>query len=50
MQQKRDTAEVTDLLKELHRIVNEAIRAQQPGADHAEGLKVDLRNARRSRV
>lgn len=30
------------MLKELHRIVNEAIRAAAPGDDHAEGLKVDL--------
>jgi type I restriction enzyme R subunit len=28
--ERRDTADVTSLLKELHRIVNEAIRAQQP--------------------
>ncbi|MGH9256843.1 MAG: type I restriction enzyme endonuclease domain-containing protein, partial [Vicinamibacterales bacterium] len=27
---------------ELHRIVNEAIRAAAPGEDHAEGLTVDL--------
>jgi type I restriction enzyme, R subunit len=39
---RRDTADVTQLLKELHRIVNEAIRAAEPGADHAEGLMVDL--------
>jgi len=42
LQEKRDTADVTEVLKELHRIVNEAIRAQAPGEDHAEGLKVDL--------
>ena len=42
LQEKRDTADVTELLKELHKIVNEAIRAQQPGEDHAEGLTVDL--------
>lgn len=42
LEEKRDTADVTDLLKELHKIVNEAIRAQQPGEDHAEGLTVDL--------
>lgn len=30
------------MLKELHRIVNEAIRAAAPGGDHAEGLTVDL--------
>jgi type I restriction enzyme R subunit len=33
---------VTEVLKALHRIVNEAIRAAEPGDDHAEGLKVDL--------
>ena len=33
---------MTEVLKELHRIVNEAIRAQGAGEDHAEGLKVDL--------
>ena len=40
--ERRDTADVTELLKELHRIVNAAIRAQAPGEDHAEGLTVDL--------
>jgi type I restriction enzyme R subunit len=39
---RRETADVTELLKELHRIVNEAIRAAAPGGDHAEGLTVDL--------
>jgi len=42
LQERRDTADVTDLLKELHKIVNEAIRAQNVGEDHAEGLTVDL--------
>jgi hypothetical protein len=42
LQDRRDTADVTELLKELHRIVNEAIRAAAPGEDHAEGLTVDL--------
>jgi type I restriction enzyme R subunit len=42
LQDKRDTADVTEVLKELHRIVNEAIRAAAPGGDHAEGLEVDL--------
>jgi type I restriction enzyme, R subunit len=42
LEEKRDTADVTVVLKELHRIVNEAIRAQAPGDDHAEGLTVDL--------
>ncbi|MDP2708195.1 MAG: DUF3387 domain-containing protein, partial [Burkholderiales bacterium] len=42
LQEKRDTADVTELLKALHRIVNEAIRAAAPGDDPAEGLTVDL--------
>ena len=42
LEEKRDTADVTEVLKELHRIVNEAIRTQEPGEDHAEGLTVDL--------
>jgi type I restriction enzyme R subunit len=42
LQEKRDTADVSQLLKALHRIVNDAIRAAAPGADHAEGLTVDL--------
>ena len=40
--ERRDTADVTELLKELHRIVNEAIRTQAPGNDQAEGLTFDL--------
>ena len=42
LQDRRDTADVTEVLKELHRIVNEAIRAAAPGGDHAEGPTVDL--------
>lgn len=42
LQENRDTADVTDLLKELHRIVNEAIRAADPADGHREGLTVDL--------
>jgi type I restriction enzyme R subunit len=42
LQERRDTADVTEVLKVLHRIVNEAIRAAAPGEDHAEGLTVDL--------
>ena len=42
LEEKRDVADVTEVLKQLHKIVNEAIRAQQPGEDHAEGLTVDL--------
>ena len=34
--ERRDTADVTELLKELHRIVNEAILTQAPGDDQAE--------------
>jgi type I restriction enzyme R subunit len=35
-------ADVTELLKELHRIVNAAIRAQDAGEDQAEGVTFDL--------
>lgn len=42
LEENRDTADVTAVLKELHRIVNEAIRAAGPGEDHAEGLTIDL--------
>ncbi len=42
LQERRDTTDVTDLLKELHKIVNEAIRTQGAGDDQAVGLKVDL--------
>lgn len=40
--ERRDTADVTELLKELHRIVNDAIRTQAPGRDQTEGLTFDL--------
>ena len=40
--ERRDKADVTELLKELHRIVNEAIRTQAPGDHKAEGLIFDL--------
>jgi type I restriction enzyme R subunit len=40
--EKRNTADVTAVVKELHRIVNAAIRAAGPGEDYAEGLTVDL--------
>ena len=40
--ERRDTADVTELLKELHRIVNEAIRTRSPGDDQAEALTLDL--------
>ncbi len=42
LDERRNTADVTEILKEIHKIVNEAIRAQTPGADQAEGLTVDL--------
>jgi len=42
LQERRDTADVTEVLRALHRIVNEAIQAAAPGQDHAEGLRVDL--------
>ena len=40
--ERRDTADVTTLLKELHRIVNEAIRTRAPGNDQADRLTFDL--------
>ena len=40
--ERRDTADVTELLKGLHRIVNEAIRTQAPGDDQSDGLTFDL--------
>ena len=40
--ERRDTADVTALLKELHRIVNEAIRTATPGGDQAKGVTFDL--------
>jgi type I restriction enzyme, R subunit len=40
--ERRDTADVTELVKELHRIVNAAIRAQSPGRDQAQALTYDL--------
>ena len=42
LSERRDAADVTELLKALHRIVNEAIRTQAPGDDQAEGLTFDL--------
>jgi type I restriction enzyme R subunit len=42
LSERRDTADVTALLKELHRIVNEAIRAEASGDDHAVGKQYDL--------
>lgn len=34
LEERRDTSDVTDLLKELHRIVNEAIQTQAPVFSH----------------
>lgn len=42
LEERRDTADVSELLKELHRIVNEAIRAASPGEDQAESRLFDL--------
>lgn len=42
--ERRDTADVSALLKVLHRIVNQAIATHAPGADQASGLTVDLSN------
>jgi len=42
LNERRDTADVTEVLKEIHKIVNEAIRTQGAGADQAEGIRVDL--------
>lgn len=42
LQERRERPDVTGVLKELHRIVNAAIRAATLGEDHAEGLTVDL--------
>ncbi len=40
--ERRDTADVSELLKILHRIVNQVIATQAPGGDQASGLTVDL--------
>jgi len=42
LEERRDTADVTAVLKQLHLIVNDAIRTQGAGQDHAEGITVDL--------
>lgn len=42
LEERRDTADVTEVLKELHRIVNEAIRTAGNGGDQTEGLTIDL--------
>lgn len=40
--QKREVSDITDILRELQRIVSEAIRANDNGDDQAEGIMVDL--------
>jgi len=42
LEERRDTSDVTDLLKELHRIINEAIRAAESGNDQADVKFYDL--------
>jgi type I restriction enzyme R subunit len=42
LEERRDLSDVTDLMQELHRIVNEAIRAAAPGDDRAESKFYDL--------
>ena len=40
--ERRDTADVTELLKVLHRIVNKTVLTQGTGDDQAAGLTIDL--------
>jgi type I restriction enzyme R subunit len=42
LEERRDTADVTDLLKELQRIVNDAIRAAKPGEDQTASKLFDM--------
>lgn len=42
IEERRDNADVTDLLKQLHRIVNAAIRAATPGDDQTDSKYFDL--------
>jgi len=42
LSERRDSADVSELLKTLHRIVNTAIATRGPGADQASDLAVDL--------
>ncbi|MGF6664088.1 type I restriction enzyme R subunit [Paraburkholderia atlantica] len=42
LSERRDMSDVSDLLKVLHRIVNEAIVTHGTGADQANGLTIDL--------
>ena len=42
LEERRDPSDVTDLMQELHRIVNEAIRAAAPGDHRAKSKFYDL--------
>jgi type I restriction enzyme R subunit len=42
LEERRDTADVSDLLKELHRIVNDAIRTAEPGSDQMDAKLFDM--------
>jgi len=42
LSERVDSADVTNLLKELHRIVNQAIQTQDEGDEQVVGLTVDL--------
>jgi len=42
LEERRDNADVTELLKQLHRIVNAAIRAATPGDDQNDSKYFDL--------
>ncbi len=44
LSERRDTADVSEILKKLHRIVNQAILTQAPGDDQAEDHRLDLSN------
>jgi len=42
LEERRDGADITALLKELQRLVNDAIRTAEPGADQADARLFDL--------
>ena len=42
LEERRDTADITDLLKELHRIVNDAIRTAKMGEDQLDSKLYDM--------
>ncbi len=42
LEELRDMADVTELMKQFHLIVNEAIRAQEPGDDQRESRQFDI--------